>query len=104
MAQHQYYVLARSLWQGDSWSPIAGGMSKKEAEQVAEEKSNDGWSEAQWDEQRQSYWAPTQDLKNVVNTIVVSKTKMTRIYGWSEDRAQENIWRIEENERYFESL
>lgn len=93
-----YYVLAKSLWQGDTFSPIAGGFSsKQEAQKVAEAEAHDGWSDPVWSEQHQAYWSPTQDLKRVVETIVVSKTAMKRDYGWSVESAEEEIYRIIRN-------
>lgn len=33
MSKHQYYIVTKSNWQGDNWGgPVAGPMSKREAE------------------------------------------------------------------------
>jgi len=32
MPKHQYYIVRKSNWQGDNWHPVAGPMSKREAE------------------------------------------------------------------------
>lgn len=93
----KYYVLAKSLWQGDNWSPIAGPFTNEvEAKKVADENAHDGWTKPVWSEQHQAYWAPTQDLKAVVNTRVVNTTKMRKVYGWTTAQALEQIFYIEQ--------
>ena len=88
----QYFVLAISLWQGNTWKPIAGPFNTRaEAEAAAEKHSHNGWSEPQWSEAHQAYWAPTQNLGHVVRTLVASKTEMKREFGWSYDDAIERI-------------
>lgn len=82
----QYFVIAKSLWQGDSWSAVAGAFTDKaEAEKIADELSSDGVN---------SYGY--QDLKAVVNTRVVSKSKMQRVYKINLDSAYNSIAWVEQ--------
>jgi len=95
----KYYVLSKTLWQGDKFTPIAGAFtSKEEAQKVADEKAHDGWNEPVWSEQHQAYFAARQDLKAVRNTIVVTQTAMKRDYGFDVYRASEIIWEMERRE------
>ena len=90
MSKHQYFVISKSLWQGDRWGAIAGPMSKAEAQQVAEEKADNGFNEY-----------GLQNLKYVVETRVVSKSRMQRIYKIKLLDACEQIAYVEDSETYY---
>lgn len=84
----KYYVLARTLWQGDNWGAIAGSFSDKaEANSVAISAENNGFNEY-----------GQQNLKYVVNTLVVNTTTMKRVYGIRKDEALEQIAYVEEQQ------
>jgi len=77
----EYFVIARTLWQGDTWTVIASAADKNKANRIAEEKADNGWSEPVWSEQHQVWGSPVQYLKNVVNTRVVTKQQLVSEYG-----------------------
>lgn len=84
----KYYVLGKTLFQGDKFTPIAGPFTNKaEADKVASAKSRNGFNEH-----------GLQNLKDVYNTIVATQTSMKRNYGFDVYRASEIIWEIERRE------
>lgn len=76
MSNYTYYVLSRTLWCGDTFSPIGGPFTdKKEAQAFADQHSCDGITNN------------GHDSTLVVETKVVSKTSMRKLYHWTEERA-----------------
>jgi hypothetical protein len=75
----KYYVLSKTLWQGDAWSAIAGPIGDlNEANKIANEFADNGISEY------------GQDLKQVILTKVVNTTEMRKM-GISVNQALESI-------------
>lgn len=75
----KYYVLSKTLWQGDTWSAIAGPISDvNEATKIADEFADNGTNEY------------GQNLKQVVLTRVVNTTEMRKM-GISVNQALESI-------------
>jgi len=85
----KYYVLTKSLWQGDRYSPVAGPFGDyDEAQKVAEEKADNGFKGGQ------------QNLKQVRNAVICNTTQMRQRYGITRDQALESIARVMDNQSF----
>lgn len=81
----KYYVLSKTLWQGDKWGAIAGPISEyTEAEIISNKYADNGVNEY------------GQDLKQVVLTKIVNTTQMRKM-GISINQALESIQYVEYN-------
>ena len=90
----KYYVLAKSLWQGDKWSAIAGPFTnKKEADVIASEKASNGFNEY-----------GQQNLSHVLDTVVVNTTAMRTQYKINKYQALENIAYVQETEEMYAQM
>lgn len=86
--KHQYYIIQKSNWQGDTWKPVAGPMSKHEAQTRKAEFE----------------YHPHQatggiDIKSEKHAKVVSRTWLTR-HGYP--RTSEGRGRLAEDVYYRE--
>ena len=73
----KFYVIEKSNWQGDNWSPVAGDFpSRGEAQKVADGLAvHDG------------------DIKSESHTRVVSRSSLRTKYGWNNDHdLSEELW------------
>ena len=68
-SEDEYFVLSKTLWEGDEWTPFYSTDDKADADAYAARFSNNG------------VYNGRQDLKRVVNTVVVTKHQLVNEYS-----------------------